>query len=152
MPPQWWQSHGVTASLVNECEGYDCIGPTLVTRPGLPLVRSFNGPLRAAAILGGVGGIQLTTEGEDDMPTQTIELPDGTKITSPLGPIQAAQPPPPGAAAPPAEEEAPSDIEARVAALEEAVGQIIQMLGEMQGQQVAAIEAAMGPSAALPPE
>lgn len=153
MPPQWWQSNGVQASIVNECEGYDCIGPTLVTRPGLPLVRSFNatngyGQPRAAAILGGVGGVQLTEEENDMGAQQVIELADGTKITLPM---QAASPPPP----PPTKEEPPPEskaagVEERLAALEGAVEAIIAQIQEMMGQQVAAIEATMGPAAALP--
>jgi hypothetical protein len=163
MPPQWWQSHGVTASLVNECEGYDCIGPTLVTRPGLPLVRSFvNGESRAAAILGGVGGIQFSEQEYDMTATQTIELTDGTKITTPM-PMQAASPPPPppaqqappAKAAPPADAQ-PANIEERVAQCEKAIQAIIEQINKMmQTQQVAAVaavEAAMGPAAALPPE
>lgn len=60
MPKSWWQAHGVTAAAVRQAEGYDCIGPTLVTRPALPLVQTFQIPgARAAAILGGAGGVQL---------------------------------------------------------------------------------------------
>lgn len=161
MPPQWWQSHGVQASAVNECEGYDCIGPTLVTRPGLPLVRGYGyntaGTGRAAAILGGVGGVQLVTEQEYDMSTtQIVELPDGTKITTPM---QAASPPPPPSAppkqappkqAPPADQQGGS-VDERLAQCEAAIQAIIEQINKMMQGQVAAVEAAMGPAAALPP-
>lgn len=39
MARAWWDAHGITAAAIRECEGYDCIGPTFVNRPGLPLVR-----------------------------------------------------------------------------------------------------------------
>jgi hypothetical protein len=152
MPPQWWQSHGVQASLVNECEGYDCIGPTLVTRPGLPLVRSFNSETRAAAILGGVGGVQLIEEEYDMGAQQVIELTDGTRITLPM---QAASPPPPPPGATkeaPPQDSAAGGVEERLAALEGAVQAIIEQINKMMQGQVAAVEAAMGPGAALPPE
>jgi hypothetical protein len=63
MPAAWWKAHSVTAASVRAAEGYDCIGPTLVTRPALPLVQKFTMGNRAAAILGGAAGIQL--EGEE---------------------------------------------------------------------------------------
>lgn len=148
MPPQWWQSHGVQAALVAECEGYDCIGPTLVTRPGLPLVRQFTDHARAAAILGGAGGVQLYEEGYD-MGAQTIELPDGTKIVTPVAEARTAASPV-ATAPPPAEAEAPEggDLEGRVAALEEAMGVVVQKLQEMMGAQMSAMEASVDP---LPP-
>lgn len=59
MPQSWWTDHGITPREVREVEGYDCIGPTLVTRPALPLVRNFSMDGRAAAILGGSAGIDL---------------------------------------------------------------------------------------------
>lgn len=59
MPAAWWTDHGITASVVRDAEGYDCIGPTLVTRPALPLTRNFSYDGRAAAILGGSAGIEL---------------------------------------------------------------------------------------------
>lgn len=61
MPDAWWRDHGITAAAVEEAEGYDCIGPTLVTRPALPLVKAFSETpgTRAAAILGGAAGVQL---------------------------------------------------------------------------------------------
>lgn len=97
MPRQWWDAHGVQAGVVSACEGFDCIGPTLVTRPGLPIVRRFAGrDTRHAAILGGVGGIQL----EELMSETKIDLPGGISVTTtgpvPPGPqpIQAAGPPP----------------------------------------------------------
>lgn len=66
MPSSWWKEHGVAASVVRRSEGFDCIGPTLVTRPALPLVKRFAAPgLRAAAILGGTAGVQL--EEDDDV-------------------------------------------------------------------------------------
>lgn len=59
MPQSWWAEHGISAREVRDVEGYDCIGPTLVTRPALPLVRNFSTAGRAAAILGGSAGIEL---------------------------------------------------------------------------------------------
>lgn len=55
MPQSWWRAHGISAAAVKQAEGYDCIGPTLVTRPALPLVSSFAASVapqsRAASIL-----------------------------------------------------------------------------------------------------
>lgn len=92
MPASWWKDHGVTAAAVRESEGYDCVGPTLVTRPALPLVKSFAASLGNArpVILGGAAGIQL----EDDpelvvgrveevrMASTRVSLPDGTVVES----------------------------------------------------------------------
>lgn len=144
MPAPWWQAHGIQASIVQECEGFDCIGPTLVTRPGLPLVRRF-----AAAVLGGLGGVQLDSEDIDmtAVPGETITLPSGITITTPApaGPQPARVAAPPMEAAPPAE--APPDeggmdarvaaLEEQVAALNEAVGQLIDMTS---GQMAASVE------------
>lgn len=161
MPPTWWRGHGIAASVVNECEGYDCIGPTLVNRPGLPLIRKWNEAGRAAAILGGVGGVQL--DETEYVMQQTVELPDGTKITTPLGVDQfpgarmAANPPgaPPAPDGPPdahasSPEQAIAALDQRLSAVEDAVGQIVAKLQEMMGQQMAAIEAAAATSIALP--
>lgn len=90
MPSSWWKSHGVTAAQVRQAEGYDCVGPTLVTRPALPLVKSFAASVgaRAAAILGGAAGIQLADEVMEvaRMATTRVTLPDGTLIESFGGP------------------------------------------------------------------
>lgn len=86
MGPAWWRAFGIQASVVTECEGFDCIGPTLVTRGALPLVRKFQHPgARAAAILGGLGGIQLDeTEYPMEPNTATIiDLGGGVKISVP---------------------------------------------------------------------
>lgn len=63
MPPDWWARNGVSASQAAAADGYDSLGPTLVNRPGLPIVRRF---MAADAmgdalpvLLGGMGGVQL---------------------------------------------------------------------------------------------
>jgi hypothetical protein len=87
---------------------------------------------------------------ETEMATQTVELPDGTKITTPM-PVQAASPPPPppAADAPPAD--AQGSVEERLAQCEAAIQAIIEQINKMmQESQVAAVEAAMGPAAVLP--
>lgn len=58
----WWTQNGVAREAVMAAEGYSSLGPTLVTRPALPLVRSY--AMAASAddrpvLLGGLGGIQL---------------------------------------------------------------------------------------------
>lgn len=163
MPAQWWQAHGIQASVVRACQGYDCIGPTFVTKPGLPLARRT----RAAAVEVSVA--------------RTIELPDGTKITEhgdtaplpPPGPhvradidetpaVEAAEailaqarqaanppPPPPGGAkqqapppggqkqqAPPGAQQPSSggDVNARLDALEKDVEGIKNVLGQLIDQ------------------
>jgi hypothetical protein len=170
MPTPWWVAHGVQANAVKACEGYDCIGPTLVTRPGLPLVRTF----RQAAILGGAGGVQLEQEPNmATIPSTTIDLGNGMKITTnqpdqfydnagPV-PMQAASPPPPpppksnspagagGDAGPDEASESTTlaDLDKRVSALEDTVGQIVDMINQAQAASLAAIEAQARP---LPPE
>lgn len=37
--------------------GYDCIGPTLVTRPGLPIIREIRAASAAPVYVGGMGGV-----------------------------------------------------------------------------------------------
>jgi hypothetical protein len=76
MPQTWWKANGVPAQAVVAADGYDCIGPTLVTRPALPLVASYTTPgsARPSAILGGSGGVQL----EDDRASVFVEEPDGS--------------------------------------------------------------------------
>lgn len=77
MNPQWFRLAGV-APL--DPHGYDCVGPTLVNRPGLPLLRAFS--VRAASVapvwLGGMGGVQLpdSTGGQ----TMKVTRPDGTVL------------------------------------------------------------------------
>lgn len=142
MPPEWFEAHGVSARTAALCEYFDCIGPTLVTRPGLPLVRRF-----AAAILGGCGGID---QGATMEPT-TIELPDGTKITTPPAapavapgphPVPAAQaavdtaaataapgdPMPPAADDQPSEDGDVAELKGRVDALESAVEELTKIV------------------------
>lgn len=76
MPPSWWRAHAVSAAAVRDAEGYDCLGPTLVTRPALPLVKSFAASLgrlerrgmdqpwhQRPVILGGAAGVQLDGDG-----------------------------------------------------------------------------------------
>jgi hypothetical protein len=174
MPSPWWTAHGVQAGAVKACQGYDCIGPTLVTRPGLPLVQQF----RQAAILGGAGGVQLETEYEMSNAHTTIDLGNGVTvmtggnglnsntptITVPPGPqpMQAASPPPPpppaGKNGPPGSDTGPpeaeetttlEDLDKRVSALEDTVGQIVDMINQSQAAAMAAIERQ---AKALPPE
>lgn len=48
MDDKWFERNGVNRAAAAEVEFYDCIGPTLVTRPGLPLVKAYRN--RAAAV------------------------------------------------------------------------------------------------------
>jgi hypothetical protein len=160
MPDEWWRAHGIQASVVRSCEGYDCIGPTLVTRPGLPLVTRYP---RAAA-LGGLGGIQL----EEPMPGETtIDLGNGVTVkttnlvqpNTPPGPHPArtaASPPgaPPAADndattpdTPAEEEQEDTDTEQRLAALESAVSDLQGVVGQL----IDAVSAPMAAAAELPP-
>jgi hypothetical protein len=176
MPPSWWHAHSIAASVVRDAEGYDCIGPTLVTRPGLPLVRSFG---RAAA-LGGMGGVQLEGDGN----VTTIDLGNGTIITTngttyqgttstlvPPGPQPvdeartAASPPgtpggPPGAPKsgpptgsgkqPPASGDGPAqggDTSARLDQLEQDVAQLKDVVSQL----IDAMSQPMAAAAELPP-
>lgn len=74
MPATWWLAHNVSAQAVAAAEGYDAIGPTLVTRPALPLVTAFTAALsdHPSAILGGNGGVQIAEE------SPFVEVDDGT--------------------------------------------------------------------------
>jgi hypothetical protein len=151
MAPQWWEAFGIRQAAVRECEGFDCIGPTLVNRGALPLVRRFTQGARAAAVLGGLGGVQLDDE---ELPTMAdnatvIDVPGGVKVTVP-GVAPPAGPHPAGAsallAAPPpaagngagetetpddanAEEQRLGDLEQRVADLEDVVRKIVDVIG-----------------------
>jgi hypothetical protein len=168
-PQPWWDAHGITAAAVAECEGFDCIGPTLVTRPGLPIVRPFRVESRVAAVLGGDGGVQLE-ESPMATGTTTIEV-DGVKVTREgLGtsgphPIQAdvdaiqAQPPPgppkggppgaatrsgpPGAAKPDGSPSGSGDqvTRAEFDALVQKVNQLVDAFNAMADSQMAAMEA-----------
>lgn len=146
-PDQWFTAHGIQASI---SDGYDCIGPTLVTRPALPLIRQFAASIREDTVMADArievpGGIVITT----NTPPGVVPAP------TPAAAILAASPPPPGAPPATAPKTAPksdttpadddSDIEARVSALEDAVQQIIQILQDGQDAQMAAIEAAAKP-------
>src|SRR4029077_16527762 len=159
MPAPWWTAHGVQASSVKACEGYDCLGPTLVPRPGLPLVRSF----RAAAVLGGAGGVQLEQEPNVSTAETVIDLGNGIKVTTtapemftgmPPGPqpMQAASPPPPppNGGGPPKSDGPPqaeggtarlAALDRRLSAVEDAISQIVQHLNQQAQSAMAAIEA-----------
>lgn len=152
MPSAWWDAFGVRAAAVTECEGYDCIGPTLVTRPGLPLVQRFTDGARAASILGGDGGIQID-EQEQHMAidnSTVIEVPGGVTVrvpgqpTAPAGahPIEpeaarvAAPPDGPPETEGPDEESAEAArldvLEERIVALEDVVRQLIDAMQPAQ--------------------
>jgi Family of unknown function (DUF6582) len=51
----WWERNGVSRAAATAVDNFDCLGPVLVTRPGLPLVRHYRG----AVMLGGAGGIDV---------------------------------------------------------------------------------------------
>lgn len=79
MPATWWKANRTPAQAVVATDGYDCIGPTLVTRPALPLVEAFAASVgaRPSAILGGNGGVQL--EGDQaEPPSHVVTDDDGT--------------------------------------------------------------------------
>jgi hypothetical protein len=169
MAPAWWEAFGIRQAAVRECEGFDCIGPTLVTRPALPLVRRFTLPgARAAAVLGGVGGIQLDDQ-ENTMDTNVvIDLPNGVTMTIPpaLAPPgahpantaaadvlarTAASPngAPPAAAPESPEDEAAEtsrmdDLEQRVAQLEDVVRQLIDAVSGSPATTASALPPAAG--------
>lgn len=152
MPASWWQAHGIPRRAVTEAEGYDCIGPTFVTRPGLPLVRQY---ARTAAT--------LARWFDPEENTVIITAPDGTIIEGEpenvvsalltmLGSARtAASPdagmPPGGDAGPPegGETDAMAQLDARLSALEDTVGQIVDMINQSSQQQAAAMEAAVIP-------
>lgn len=170
-PDAWWSAHGVRAATVAMCEGYDCVGPTLVTRPGLPLVQRYGlgaAPARAA-VLGGIGGVQLE---EPAVADTVIDLPGGGKITLP--PTTAAPVAAPDAAmlavagddpARQAATEIATDggrLEQRLSAVEETVvqqqqvieaytGIVRQLLDAMDQSWAAAVGAEDLPELRLPP-
>jgi len=89
MPESWWRQNGVGHAAVVQAESYDCIGPTFVTRPGLPLVQVYETDGRVAAMLGGMGGIQIDENG-DVMGDIDYDL-----LAEAVVARQAAPPPPP---------------------------------------------------------
>jgi hypothetical protein len=151
MPPSWWLQHGISAGAAKAVDFFDCVGPTLVTRPGLPMVER-----RQAALLGGCGGIDLPEE--ETMSETTIEVPGGITIRSqnatttpgphPAPAVVAAPPPPPP---PPAEEEESGGEVTREEfdALVERVQQIGGLVEQLANAQQAAMEASVPP---LPPK
>lgn len=154
MPDQWFAMNNVPHQAAAAVDYYDCVGPTLVTRPGLATIRRYAAPARVAAAgehlgpvyLGGVGGVQLE-QGED--PMHVLRLANGNTIefdndTTPeqLAAYQAAldgaavhqaAPMPPGA---PDTEDEPDEgnAEARLAALEAQVGELRAMVEAMAAQ------------------
>lgn len=58
---------------LNPRGGYDCLGPTLVTRPGLALARVFRPAAARPVFLGGCGGVALP-EGEATYPAGDEEI------------------------------------------------------------------------------
>lgn len=143
MPVSWWRAHNIPRRAVTECEGYDCIGPTLVNRPGLPLVRQY---ARTAAALDRWLPDYASLDDEGVTVKVTIEGEPGP-VTEVASALQAASPPPPPATTeePPADAKGETELEARVVALEETVGQIVAMLQEAQQQQAASVAAAVKP-------
>ena len=71
MDRKWFRFAGVRPT---DPQGYDCVGPTLVNRPGLPLIRQFARTASMPVYLGGLGGVQL------DQEVTMIRLPNGTTI------------------------------------------------------------------------
>ena len=137
MPASWWKAHGVSRAAVAACEGYDCIGPTLVNRPGLPLVRQY---ARTAATL-------ARWEPQED--TVNVTLPNGTVIEGEpehveaiMASIQAAEPP---AEEPEPEADPMAEYDQRLGALEEAVGQIVEWITAQREQVAASVDAKLIP-------
>jgi len=116
--PGWWKANGVSAAAVREADGYDCVGPTLVTRPGLPLptaglrVASAEGlragpehelvvaaPIRVRAASTTPRGWSATLPGgtrivreEPEMGNAKVTFPDGTELEVPIGAESAPTP------------------------------------------------------------
>lgn len=164
MPRQWFSAAGVRP---NDPIGYDCIGPTLVTRPGLPLVRAFARAASAAPVLlGGLGGVSLTDDGGS---TVRATLEDGTVVD--LEPAQvaaatvvdpallAASPAPPPPPAPgggggesaddAAAEQDVADrvtaLEQQVAAMSDALAQVVEWVNGQTQSMAAAVDADLVP-------
>lgn len=166
-PQPWFQAHGHAAVRAAAAgEWYDCIGPTLVTRPGLPLIKRFG---QRAAALGGQGGIDY--EGWDPpMGDKTvIDLGGGVTVTRdsaapamPPGPVRAASadgallaapPPPPGGPANAADngdqaDPPENDTGARLDKIEQDIADIKDVLGQL----IDAVSAPQQGSVELPPE
>lgn len=182
MDAEWWDRNGVSRQAAAAVGFFDCIGPTLVTRPGLPLVRAYRSGARAASVLGGLGGVHLEAavlssarpdEG-DLMQTITLadgtvlEVPDGSTIESREGGVLAVTLPPaaaPVAAAPadaePAAEPAPApepqtELVGRMAAIEGTLTEVVvPFIEEQRAVQEAEIEtrrAALAEPVELPAE
>lgn len=150
MPPSWWSAHNVQASVVADCESYDCIGPTFVTRPGLPLVRRY---ARTAAAIA-----RWMPDEEGDIVKVTIEGEPGA-VTEVATALQAANPPPAADGGPPADGGQPpaGDMETRmaqmesdVAELKDVVSQIVDAIQQSTQQQAAAVSASAKPLPARP--
>lgn len=142
--------------------GYDCLGPTLVTRPGLALVRAFRVAGAHPVYLGGSGGVAIADDpGEvrdgkivslyaphrpptagGTMPP-TVRLPDGTTIDfehPPVGAtlVEGAPPAPEGNGA--AHVAAPDDAPPPPPAAEEENGGDVEgRIGRLE-ERVSAIE------------
>lgn len=86
----WFDRNGVGQAAAAAVDFFDCIGPVLVTRPGLPLVQQFQ--RQGSVILGGVGGVDVEDESAaydalrpGGHAMQTITLADGTVLNVPDG-------------------------------------------------------------------
>lgn len=131
MPAPWWQAHGIPPAAVASVEGYDSIGPTFVNRAGLPLVRR---PVHAA----------LEDSMSDTAPVVVHQhfhdAPPGPQamVAAPDAMLAADAPPPsaPATSEPTAEsateasdvdalKQIAADHESRIAALEDAMGQMM---------------------------
>jgi len=78
-PPSWWKANGVTAAQVADADGYDCVGPTLVTRPGLPLTA---GGQRGLVVAASLASLDSALDGPD---SSTLPTPAGYERTVRVG-------------------------------------------------------------------
>lgn len=155
MDPNWFKQAGVRPT---DPIGYDCVGPTLVNRPGLPLIRKYARAASAPVYLGGLGGVQLEAQ---EVP-MIVQRPDGTTVelsneelgqavTSYLEARQAAELPE-GEGEPTGDGEATAtqlaNHEERIAALEAQLENVLLFVEETMSREMAAIEASVLP---LPP-
>lgn len=148
MDLRWFKAAGVAPS---DPDGYDCVGPTLVTRPGLPLIKKF---ARAAALpvyLGGSGGVQL----DQEVPAMIIQQADGTTIeltdaelgqavSAYLETRTAAEAAPPDGASPDVAAQV-ADLTARVDAIQPVVEEIAAWMDTQMQSELAAIDQALIP-------
>lgn len=80
MDDRWWVQAGVSRHVAAQAGYYDCIGPTFVNRPGLPLLKAYQ-PAKAASAappvyLGGLGGVEIAEEMHDSVDVEAYDLGD----------------------------------------------------------------------------